>query len=450
MVIEGCNATIQPQKAFYPLADNLSNMSPAIVELTVQIRDQEFTLTVPLQQYNAKGIQKQCLHLRFHNRKAQAAFNDALTADLLDGLTNGTIQCGYYIEKAGAVTFPDGHTCFIRGPELLGLCSRPYLLAPEISMVRLLGRGTLSTEILSLLLASPHQVLLVFAYVILTSIRSLIIGEGIDLQAVLYIVGGQGLGKTTLATRIAGIYEQAGKPTGIVQAGSTHAAVNAMMASSRDQPVVIDDLCLSASRETARKRVDLASKLIRQGTGCIPITKKSGSSTVELPCEAGLIITAEFHLENLSDLTRCIIVPIQKQLHIPDDLTPSLVGDAVRHYSLWLTEHIHEEINRYRVAVNSAVAKNETDTRIATNYACLKAAFQSFIRSLDGVGGSSNINMINLSFKKINKALTEAKRQHQAMIEQIKDSFPAGNLSFCILEGYHNGAFDLTQKIEKL
>jgi len=36
------------------------------------------------------------------------------------------------------------------------------------------------------------------------------------------------------------------------------------------------------------------------------------------------------------------------------------------------------------------------------------------------------------------------------MIAQIKERFPVGNLPFCILKGYENGAFDLTKKIEKL
>lgn len=85
---------------------------------------------------------------------------------------------------------------------------------------------------------------------------------------------------------------------------------------------------------------------------------------------------------------------------------------------------------------------------IATNYACLEAAFQSFLRSLGEVGVAPN--EVNLSLERMGKALDKAMEEHQAMIEQIKDRVQVGNLSFCILEGYRNGAFDLAKRIEKL
>ncbi len=447
MTLDGCNAAVTIRTAYYRLSASLEDI-PAFVNVSAQIMNWHTDIILPINQLNAAAMQKLCPLLRFDSKKAKIAFDTTLTDALICGLGNGTIERGYYFEKTGAITFPDGSICFLRGNELLGQCNRPYAVAPAISNMRLLGCGNCSLDILSLLLTSPYQVFLTFSFVILTSIRSLLIDSGIDLQAVLYIAGGQGLGKTTLATRIAGIYEQAGKPIGIVQAGSTHAAVNAMMVSSRDQPIIIDDLCLSASRDTARKRVDLASKLIRQGTGCIPIIKESGNSTVELPCEAGLILTAEFHLENLSDLTRCIIVPVLSHLSIPDDLTPDLIGDAVRYYSQWFVSHYHEEIGRFRTAVGDAVSFGDMDTRILTNYACLAAAFQSFVCSMGELNWPRNLER-SLS-DKMDKALNKALQQHQTTIEQVKDNFPVGNLSFCILEGYRNGAFDLTTKIEKL
>ena len=261
----------------------------------------------------------------------------------------------YYLDRPGAVRFPDGHVCFIRGSELIGVCNRPILIAPELNDIRLLGTAQTDPllQLPPLLLQSPPQVLLVLAFVVFSSIRSVLVESGLDPQAVLYIVGKQGLGKTTLAQRMAGIYERSGRPVGVIQAGATHAAVNTAMVSLRDQAVVIDDLCLSASRDTARRRIDLASKLIRQGTGTIPISKMEGNKSVELPCESSLIFTAEFTLENLSDLSRCIIVPVQKQLNIPDELTPMLIGDAIRFYSKWFCDHLEQELTHFQQAVHN-------------------------------------------------------------------------------------------------
>lgn len=446
MKIDGCNATIRIQRAFYPPTANFEE-TPAFVEFLVQIENWHSTLTLPNTQFNALGIQKDCPLVHFQGRGSKTVFDDALIAELARGIANKTIERGYYFEKGGATILPDGSVCFLRGPELLGSCSRPYILAPEASNMRLRGEGISPTRFLPLLLASPPQVLLTFSYVILTSIRSLIIESGIDLQAVLYIVGGQGLGKTTLATRIAGIYECGGQSVGIVQAGSTHAAVNTLMLSLRDQPIVVDDLCLSISRDTAQKRVDLASKLIRQGTGCIPIIKQCGSSTVQYPCESGLILTAEFSLQNLSDLTRCIIVPIKKPLNLPQELTSDLIGDAVRYYLSWFAQYSDREVNRLHEAIQHK-DKSLTDSRMATNYACLDAAFQSFICSLPDLDASSDLRTHIL--KKMKKAIAAAQEEHLEMIAAIKDTIPIGNLAFCILQGYQEDVFDLTDKIKKL
>lgn len=447
MTVDGCNGSVTILTAYYALSAN-ANQPPLCVALEVRVGNLVSICFLPIKELNAKGLQKECPLLQFKGKQAKANFDEALVGELTDGLTDGSIQSGYYLEEPGAIIFPDGHIGFLRGSELLGICNRPYMVAPEIRDIKLAGEGNALPYLLSLLITSPLQVLLVFAYVILSSIRSLLINSGIDLQAVLYIVGGQGLGKTTLATRIAGIYKKSGSTIGTVQAGSTHSAVNALMTTLRDQPIIVDDLCLSASRDTARKRVELASKLIRQATGSIPIIKKAGKATVELPCETSLILTAEFHLENMSDLTRCIIVPIQSPLNIPNELTPNLIGDAVRHYSLWFTEHTREELGQFREAVHGAVSERNIDTRIATNYACLMTAFQSFIRSL--TDSEYSTKLVDLALNMMDMAFTKAMEQHQAMIRQIKETIPLGNISYCLLEGYRNGAFNLAKTAKKL
>ncbi|MBR2132559.1 MAG: hypothetical protein IJ955_08530 [Oscillospiraceae bacterium] len=446
MKIDGCNAELELRKAFYLPTANAKDL-PVLVELEVQIDTYKSVLHVPMDQLTLKHIKKQCPILRFRNKKASASFDDTLISALIEGLNNGTIQRGYYFEKAGAITFPDGHIGFLRGSELIGMCNCPFALAPSIQSIHLLGEDTPFSQFVPLLLSSPLQVFPVFSYVLLTSIRSLLIENGIDLQAVLYIVGGQGLGKTTLATRIAGIYTKDGKTTGIVQAGSTLAAVNTLILNSRDQPVIIDDLCLSASRDTARKRVDLASKLIRQGTGCVPIIKKCGNDIKELPCEAGLIMTAEFPLENLSDLTRCIIIPVLSRLDIPDDLTPAIVGAAVRHYSHWFSRHVDDEIVYFQQAIKEK-EDCDIDARIFTNYTCLNIVFSSFLRSLDELGISSHLK--KQSIRKMNKALDSALKKQHDMIDTIKSRFPKGNLAYCIVNGFKGKKFDLTDDIEKL
>lgn len=440
------NISVTILSVYYNIKEGVNGI-PAFVQFLVKIASCERVLTLPIDRFNVATIQEEFPLLRLHGRGTRTSLDKKLSASLLGALEHNTVPRGYYFDKNGAAILPDGTTCFVRGGELIGNCDVPYLISPSVSQMRLLGRDTSITALPSLLLTAPPQALLVFAYVLMSAVRSILLASGVNLQAVLYIVGGQGLGKTTLATRLAGSYERDGKPVGIIQAGSTHAAANAIMESLRDQPVVIDDLCFSASRSTARKRIELASKLIRQGTGDVPIVKKRGNSTVEVECKASLIMTAEFSLENLSDLTRCIIVPLRKPLDLPDALTPTLVGGAVRHYSKWFAEHRDREVEKIHRTIKF---KEDTtmENRMSTNYACMEAVFRSFVTSLYDLEFSSDLEDAILD--KMDGAIEDAKTAHKAMIEKINENRPVGNLAFCILEGYRNKAFDLTEKIKKL
>ena len=442
------NPEIVPLAAYYGLSANFKDPSSSI-EFQVRNGSWQSTLTLPIEEFNTAGIHAACAYVPSYRGKERTAFDNRILNDLLHGLELGTVQRGYYLDRPGAVRFPDGHVCFIRGSELIGVCNRPILIAPELNDIRLLGTAQTDPllQLPPLLLQSPPQVPLVLAFVVFSSIRSVLVESGLDPQAVLYIVGKQGLGKTTLAQRMAGIYERSGRPVGVIQAGATHAAVNTAMVSLRDQAVVIDDLCLSASRDTARRRIDLASKLIRQGTGTIPISKMEGNKSVELPCESSLIFTAEFTLENLSDLSRCIIVPVQKQLNIPDELTPMLIGDAIRFYSKWFCDHLEQELTHFQQAVHNRKI-SDMGARVDTNYCLMRASMQSFLRSLRDLRLPYNSEPVLLD--KMDSALSDAIQEQQGMIERLKDQIPVGNIAFCIFEGYKHNAFNLTSKMKKL
>ena len=443
---DGCSADIKIHSVHYLTNDSFDAM-PMFVRFWIKAANMKKLLVLPINQFNAAGIQKEVPFLCFTERGARAAFDKEILTSLLTALEKNSVPRGYYFNENGAVTLQDGRVCFVRGGELIGECSFPYVISPSISKMHLLGSDVDLSILSSVLLASPPQVLLTFAYVILSSIRSVLVNSGIDFQAVLYVIGKQGLGKTTLAKRIAGIYEQDKKPVGIIQAGSTHAATNAIMTSLRDQPVVIDDLCLSASRSTERKRIELASNLIRQGTGDVPIIKKVGNSIENSTCAASLIMTAEFYLDNLSDLTRCILVPITNTLCIPDALTSSLVGGAVRHYSRWFTKQTDRKIEQLHGWLNTKLDIS-LDSRMSTNYACLGASFHSFITSLPGYNQSSYL--ADELVKKMAAAVDLAIAVHKDMIGKVNENRPVGNLSFCILEGYRHGAFKLAKKLKKL
>ena len=453
MRIDGCNADIQLLEAYYALNDGDSYSDiPCSVKLRINVADLEFSKVACLSQLTAKGITAFCPHVEVYGREQRRTFHSTICAALHAGLEDGSIRRGYFLDHTGAIRFSDGHVCFLRGTELIGECNRPFLCAPELPHYQLLGSGDLNRiQFLSILQNTAPQALLVIAFVILASVRSLLVESGVDFQAVLYIVGKQGIGKTTLAKRIAGIYERDGRTVGMVQAGTTHAAANEIMAILQDQTLIVDDICLSASRNTIRKRVDLVSTLIRQASGDISICKKQGKSIVELPCNTSLIFTAEFSLKNLSDLTRCIIVPVRERLDIPDVLTPTLMGDVVRFYSRWFCKHTDKGIAQYRPKDSIGM---KLEPRIRNNYGLLRAAMCSLLGAL--CEGDIPLSLGNAVLDKFDAACTSAIREHESMIQALKMQEPIGNLAYCLYMGYLNQtqgegtAFNLAEKISKL
>lgn len=152
-------------------------------------------------------------------------------------------------------------------------------------------------------------------------------------------------------------------------------------------------------------------------------------------------------MKNPSDLTRCIIVPVNTRLNIPRELTPTLIGEAIRHYSKWFSAHADEEIDSFRKVVEQA-ADSDEDIRVRTNYACLTAAFPSFLRSLRELDSSPAVEArVGRAF---HQAVKDSWNKHADMVAAIKDTIPVGNLAYCILKGWKKGAFDLTKEVKNL
>lgn len=443
---EQCNAHITFSHVYFePGAEQ--EFIPALIEVQVSARAPhkwKKTFTVSLPELSVKTLQCKCPLIRFDLSEREA--NNLMR----EQVQSSEIPKGLFFRETGAIHLPDGSTGFLRGAELISVeCGQPYVTASEIADIQLLGDSTTAQAWISALLAAPLQALLVIAFLMLTSVRSLVRSAGVALQAILYIVGGQGLGKTTLATRLAGIYWDRINDTlaNIAQAGSTISGTEHLFVIHRDQPVIVDDLCRSAGKDTERKRRELGAKIIREGSGDIPIIKKRGKRIEKSTCNAGVILTAEYAMDNLSDLTRCLIVPVNERLNLSSMLTPELAGDLVRHYSKWISANKDHELRRLKDTLTGGWNK-DLEPRIRTNYICLRWAFRSLINSLDDAGLRSDVKKELLT--RMDNATDMALDEHVKLKGDILEQFPVGNLAACLYEGYKNGSFDLTKKISKL
>lgn len=290
---------------------------------------------------------------------------------------------GLFLEQFGFNQLSDGSWCTLLGRELVG-CPLPFTCSPTLPEIELLPSPNLTQpDCIGILRQCPGKVLLSLAFLMLTSIRSLLSTWEIPFQGVLFLTGRQGIGKTTLAERLFLVYRNIDdkRPAGIVQASSTNASRLGLLDQFRDMPLVVDDLCLSTSKTEERKRRETGAQLVRVGSGDMPITKRVGNQTVSRFCQASVILTAEYDFSAASDITRCVMLPLKEHLSLPEGLSPAFCAFLLRQFTLWSVkhmEHLKQVILGFLDESNRGI-----QPRMHTNYACLKGTFACLLMSLN-------------------------------------------------------------------
>lgn len=364
----------------------------------------------------------------------------------------------YYFAENGIVHLGDGATCVTLGNRVLGYKGNRCIAEPMCSWNVPFGTSDACIILAKILMEQPSAVLLTTAYTLLTTVRSAVIESGVDLQAVLYITGAQGLGKTTLARRVAGFVNNADtdRPALLFDAGSTLATTRDAMASARDLPIVVDDLCLSASRAAQQRRKDLGAQLVREAANVTKIIKKAPSGqTMTLHNVAGVIMTAEFMLENASDVTRCVMAPITQPLDLPDALTPSVMAGAVeiflQHYLLDSENSLCRLQHLLKNNEQIPAPQNCPEQRVRTNLTALHWAFQEFAAILE-----THYECHDLArdlVRNFQHALADSVEQTNAALARVRSLTPEGNIAYVLLNAYRKHQFNRMpegKKIRKL
>lgn len=158
------------------------------------------------------------------------------------------------------------------------------------------------------------------------------------------------------------------------------------MVSARDLPLIIDDLCLSAGSTNQKRRTEMAAKAIRAGANVSTIMKKSqNGEQVEMRCNAGIILTAEFSLDSISDLTRCILVPIQEKLDLPDKFSADLVGGAALEFVRYFLEDVEghlEDLQQFLIRRKNDFVDDCQEGRVRKNLIILKWIAEQFVKTM--------------------------------------------------------------------
>ena len=255
-----CNGIPEIVEAFHRPGDS----APTCIRIRIRIGSfVDQCVDVAVGDLGYRALHRAIPLLQCSSSRHRAVFDTYLveiTQKFLENPEKNAVRA-YFFAQNGIVHLDDEATCVVLGNRVLGYKGNRCIAEPMCSWRIPEGTSDTCITLAKLLTNQPSAVLLTTAYTLLTTVRSAVIESGVDLQAVLYITGAQGLGKTTLARRVAGFVNNTDtdRPALLFDAGSTLAATRDAMASARDLPIVVDDLCLSASRAAQQRRKDLGA-----------------------------------------------------------------------------------------------------------------------------------------------------------------------------------------------
>lgn len=457
--IANCDVTVE--EAFYLPGHDM----PSIVKVSIRVGSLiEKTVVIPVEKFDFDTLFEKCALISCEKGKNRNLFNSYLISQL-QGNVEATMNHGNrdlrgcYLDSNGLHRTAGGRFCVVEGSEVVGVEDSNFLVAPEVARLEILHDvDRPMAKLLSLLNELPGVVMMVVAYAMLTMLRSAVITAGADFQAVLNVVGMQGVGKTTLAMRAAGyvtrVDDSRHQAALLFGAGSTWPTLRDAMSNNRDLPIIVDDLCYSASKVSERKRIELAAQIVREASNAAPIMKKSGRNTEILQCVAGVILTAEFTLENASDLTRCIIAKVKKPLDLPDEFNRELTGSAAIAFVRYFVKHSDVMLPRLQDMLAGASGLEALEecgeARVRTNHTILRWAFHEMLRV--AIDEGCDVNLHPVLIERFDDALREAIDDLNAALRGLRANVPEGNLAYVLLTGYNNGVFQLAKqsKLRKL
>ena len=432
------------QRVYYPPDSTDDNEAMLALQIKQTVPSEwSVTKLVPLNKCNYAELKRIVPAFPPLDKKSAYSFDVDLNAQVHAAIS-GPTKRGLFLNQQGAFHTPNGNLCFLRGNEVIGECP-DFIVAEEYQDVQLQRRRASPNELLQALLEASPLVLLTICFVLLASVRSLIYSVGIDLQAVLYVVGVTSIGKSYLVRRLCLPYTIHGQRIGIVQAISTSAAAKDACAFFGNAPFVVDDLCESTGAGTVRKRRELVADLIRFGADHVPQIKKAGAENESRLCEAGLIFTGEFALEAASDINRCVFIPITERLHIPDMLDNAAVGDLIYLFSRWIISHEAVFLDTLK-SMETRAKDDMPNSRVCKSFTVLRCVCMALGLALAGEFADPDIPKKLLERFDLSRGISL--EYQEKMLTEISRKVKKANIPYLILGGLEGGSFKLAKETD--
>lgn len=385
----------------------------------------------------------------------RGSYRDELSACLSEGISK------YLQKKKGGLAFSqtglhrlEKRVVFVAGDRLIGGGEVDAVFSPDIACLHLeparYESGWQAEELLNRLQANGPVAIPVFAFGILTALQSLVLECGIPLTSVLYVSGRSGLGKTETVKHFFAVYDQGdtGRPALITEAGSTMAGFRENLRAARDLPVVLDDLCLSTGKNAQRKRLEIGAQAIREASNKGAVRTKAGEHGLIPSTEAGVAITAEFDMETISDVTRCIIVPLDHPMKGGRTDDRIIAAGALSAFLEWFVPRYEQEAQLLRERYQAQIEAKRL-SRLDTGLFCLRWAFERFMRFAVETG-ATNETGYGEAIGFFDQRLETWNKKQRQILDRIESTIPKASIPRLLWLGIQHQEIPVKQKLKKL
>lgn len=307
------------------------------------------------------------------SRRAATRLNTLLSGELAECLKTRPYSAlqdtafspekpGIILTKTGWHRLPSGTVVFAAGSEIIGDSVEDILVDETAAGVRLplsvRPMEDVLPKFLGILLLEAEIYPAVWVFSVTTAMLSFLVQTDVRFQAVGYLIGRYGTGKSTVAERLFALYDSTGHPGQaalMFDAGSTAPALREALAVFRDIPMVLDDFCTSGDRETVRLRKRTTARILRLAANKTAQTKGTGAAREEFSAAAGLAVTAELGLDSESEWSRFFPVRLECGMKPLPPETRLVAAEVLRLFLFWTAPQYEQLQSEFRARYHEAL-----------------------------------------------------------------------------------------------
>lgn len=353
---------------FLPIIAGLfvENNDPARIWFRLELAQGESRTTVDPLPYSAlHSLRFDTISPAFQCMDASNVPTDQLVRQFLRAEIAHRLQTdatGILFSRMGWNTVPDGRHVFIAGDRVIGdISGIDYVLAPSLRAVSLpdmeICTRDLFRRLLDMVSEEPDVIIPLLSYCIRSMLIAPFVESGYPLRFVLYLMGKQGLGKTTTAKKFALPFDRSSpvmSPLGMIDAGSTPSALKTIFDELCDVPVLLDDVAVSTDTREQQKRKATVAQLVRFVANDAGFLRMRGNQPQHLQSGCGMIVTAELPLETASDITRCATVMLFEQMHSLTEDDRALTAAVISRFLVFFAVNYDGLVDEIRQTLRKA------------------------------------------------------------------------------------------------